>query len=147
MLKRFDVKSSPDILATAGVELGPREEGEPVGGWPYRKAGGSLIWLSTMTRPDISNTVRAVARHSHSLTDRHWKVVIKIMEYLHGTKDIGLTFVRGSGFDLTVYIDADYADTSNVGRSVSGTVIALRGIAVRLASSTQRFVTLSTQGL
>ena len=51
MLNRFGVNSSSDIFATPGVELGPREEGEPKGDWPHREAVNSLMWLSTMTRP------------------------------------------------------------------------------------------------
>ena len=35
---------------------------------------------------------------------------------------MGLTFVKGSGLDLSAYSDADYADISNGRRSVSGTV-------------------------
>ena len=42
-------------------------------------------------------------------TDRHWKAVLKIMAYLHGTRGMGLTFLRGLGLDLTAYSDADYA--------------------------------------
>ena len=57
---------------------------------------------------------------------------------------MGLTFVRGSGLDLTAHSDADYADKSNDRRSVSGTVITLGGPAASWASSTQRCVTLST---
>ena len=95
------------------MELGPREEGEPGGDWPYREAAGSLMWLSTMTKPDICNAVRAVARHSHNPTERHWKAGLKIMEYLHGTSFFGLTFVRGSGLDLNACSDADYADKAN----------------------------------
>ena len=144
MLNRFNVNSSSDIPATPGVEIDPRVEGEPKGDWPYREAVGSLMWLSTMTRPDISNAVRAVARHSHNPTDRHWEAVLKIMAYLHGTRGMGLTFVRGSGLNLTACNDAGYADKSNDRRSVSGTVITLGGAAVSWASSTQRCVTLST---
>ena len=73
------MNSSSDIPATPGVELGPKEEGEPKRDWPYREAVDSLIWLSTMTRPDISNAVRAVAHHSHYPTDRNWKESLKIM--------------------------------------------------------------------
>ena len=109
MLIRFGVNSSSDIRATPGDELGPREEGEPKGDWSYREAVGSVMWLSTMTRPDIS---RAMARHSHNPTDRHWKAVLNIMAYLHGTRGMGLTFVRGSVLDVTAYSDADYADKS-----------------------------------
>ena len=89
MLTCFGVNSSSDIPATPGVELGPREEGQPKADWPYKEAVGSLMWLSIMTRPDISNTVLAVARHSHNPTDRHWKTVMKIMTYLHGTRGMG----------------------------------------------------------
>ena len=102
------------------------------------------MWLSTMTRPDISNAVRGVARHSHNLTDRHWKAGLKIMEYLHGSRGIGLSFVRGSGLDLTAYSDTDLADKCNDRRSVSGAVITSGCAAVSWASSTQRCVTLST---
>ena len=102
------------------------------------------MWLSTMTRPNISNAVRAVARHSHNPTERHWRAVLKIMAYLHGTRGMGLTFVRGSELDFTAYSDANYADKSNDRRSVSGTVITLGGAAASWASSTQRCVYLST---
>ena len=80
----------------------------------------------------------------HNITDRHWKAVLKIMAYLHGTRGMGLTFVRGSGLDLTASSDADYADKSNDRRLVSGTVITLGGAAVSWESSTQRRATLST---
>ena len=103
-----------------------------------------MMWLSTMTRPDVSNAVRAVARHSHNPTDRHWKAVLNIMAYLHGTRGMSLTFVRGSGLDLIAYSDAAYADRPNDRCPVSGTVITLGGAAVSWASSTQRCVTLST---
>ena len=142
--KSFGVNSSSDIPANPGFELGPREESEPKGDWPHRGAVSSLMWLSTVTRPGISNAVRAVARHSHNPTDRHWKAVLKIMAYLHGTTGVRLTFVKGSGLDLTAYGDADYADKSNDRSSVSGTVITLPGAAVSWASSTQMCVPLST---
>ena len=101
MLNRFGVNSSSDIPATPVIELGSREESELKKDWPYKETVGSLMRLSTMTRPDISNAVRAVACRSHNPTDRHWKAVLKIMAYLHGTKGMGLTFVRGSGLHLT----------------------------------------------
>ena len=81
-MNRFGVNSSSDIPASPGVELGPIKEGEPRGDRPYRETVGSLMWLSTMTKPDISNVVRAEARQSHNPTDRHWKAVMKIIPYL-----------------------------------------------------------------
>ena len=107
VLNRFGVNSSSDIPATPSVELGPREEGEPKEYWPHKKAVGSRMWLSTMTRPHISNAVHAVSRHYHHPTGRHWKAVLKIMAYLHGTKGMSLTFARSSGLHLTICSDDD----------------------------------------
>ena len=65
LMKRFDVQSISDISAFPGADLGPKQDNEPGGDWPVREAIGSLMWLSTMTRPDITNAVRAVARYAH----------------------------------------------------------------------------------
>ena len=86
MMNRFGVNSSSDIPATPEVELGPREEQHPRGDWPYKEALGSLMWLSTTTRPDITNEVRAVTRHSHNPTDRHWKAFLTTKAYLHWSR-------------------------------------------------------------
>ena len=43
MPTRFGANSSFNIPTTPGAELGPREEGEPKGDWPYREAVGSLM--------------------------------------------------------------------------------------------------------
>ena len=99
MLNHCGVNSSSDIPAIRGVELCSSEEGKPKGDWPYKEAVGSLMWLSTMTRPDISNAVRVVSRYSHTPTDRHWKAVLETMAYLHGTMGMGLTYVC-NGFGI-----------------------------------------------
>ena len=75
MLNRFGVNSSSEIPSTPGVELGLRVECKLGGDWPYTEAGGSSMWLSTMTKQDISNGVRDMARHSHNPTERQWKAV------------------------------------------------------------------------
>ena len=69
LLERFEnhcpTKTSA-ILANPLIELGPRTEDGPGGKWPHREVVGSLLWISNMTRPDVTNAVRVVARHSHS---------------------------------------------------------------------------------
>ena len=67
-MKRFDVQSISDIPASSGAYLGPKQDDGPGGDWPVREAIGSLMLLSTMTRPDITNAVRAVARYAHEPT-------------------------------------------------------------------------------
>ncbi|CAN0489253.1 unnamed protein product, partial [Laminaria digitata] len=102
------------------------------------------MWLTVMSTPDIANAVRAVARHSHNSTARHRKAVIMIIEYLLGTKNVGLTFERGSGLNLSVFTDANYAEKADDRRSVTGVAVSLGNSVVSWGSSTQNIVTLST---
>ena len=101
-----------------------------------REAVGSLMWLLSMTRPDITNAVRAVARYAHEPTERLWQAITKILPYLNGTKHLSITYVRGSGLSLNVYADADYANKENDRRSVSGIAVTLGGTVVSHASKT-----------
>ena len=97
-----------------------------------------------MTRPDITNVVRAVARYAHEPTERLWQAITKILPDLNGTKDLSITYVRGSGLSLNVYADADYANKENDRRSVSGIAVTLGGTVVIHASKTQHVISLST---
>ena len=144
-MKRFDVQSISDTPASPGADVGPKQDDEPGGDWPVRETVGSLMWLSTMIRPDIiTSAVRAVARYAHEPTEKLWQAILKILSYLNGTKRLGITCVRGSGLRLNVYADAAYANKDNDGRSVSGIAVTLGGTVVSHASKTQRVVPLST---
>ena len=59
-----------------------------------------------MTRPDISNVVLAVARHSQSPTVGHCKEGLKIMANLRGTPGMALIFCEEFGIGLTAYSNA-----------------------------------------
>ena len=102
---------------------------------------GSLLWVSTMTRPDITNAVRAVERYAHIPTERLWQAIMNILSYLNETKIFGFTYVRGSGLGLEVYADAD---KPNDRRWVPGIVVTSGGTVVSHASKTQHVVSLST---
>ena len=130
LMKRFDVQSISDIPASPCADLGPKQHDEPGGDWPVREAIGSLMWLSTMTRPDITNAVRAVACYAHVPTERLWQAITKILSYLNGARSLCITYVRGSGLSLNVYADADYASKENDRRSVSGIAVTLGGTVV-----------------
>ena len=138
---RYGVNTVSRFPVSQSADFGPSREGEPVCDKPVRVAVGSLIWVGGMTRPDIANAVRAVARQAHDPAERHWRAVCKVISYLNGTTKLGLVFSKGGGLKLSVYVDADYADKANANdrRSVSGIAV----IAVN-SSTTQDCVTLST---
>ena len=143
-MKLFDVQSIFDIPASPGADLGSKQNDEPGGDWPVKEAVGSLMWLSTMTRPGITNAVQALARYAHEPTERLCQAIMKILSCLNRTKTLGFTYVRGSGLSLNVYADADYANKDNDRRSVPGIAMSLEGIVVSHASTTQRVVSSST---
>lgn len=105
----------------------------------YREAVGSLMWLAHTSRVDIANAVRAVARQCQNPTVRHWKTAIKIMPYLRAKKDLGITYVRGSGLHVYVYVyaDANYADAADDGRLTSGVAVMITGVVVNYSSRTE----------
>ena len=125
LMRRFDVHITSDTLASPGADLEPKRDDESGGDWPVREAVGSLLWLSTMTRPDITNAVRAVA-----LIERLWEAGVKILSYFNGTKSFGITYVRVSGLGLEVYADAEYADKANDRCWVSAVAVTFGGTVV-----------------
>ncbi|CAN0511650.1 unnamed protein product, partial [Discosporangium mesarthrocarpum] len=84
-------------------------EDEPQGSEKYRELIGSLLWLANMTRPDILNAVRALARYSHDPSEQHWTGALQILSYLYGSRTLGITYLRGSGLELYAFADSSYA--------------------------------------
>ena len=102
---------------------------------------------SILTRPDISNAVRAVARYCTAPRDIHWKAALGILEYIISeTREYGITFQRGalSSISLEVFADIDYASKATGRRSVLGGAIMCGGASVCWFSRTRKCVTLST---
>ena len=96
-----------------------------------------------MTRPDIANTVRAVASQAHDPPERHWRAIRRTIAYLNKMKDLGMVFVQDGDRKLSVYVDADYANKDNDRRSVSGVAVMVGGTVVNASSTTQHCVALS----
>ena len=151
MLSKFDgfveTHGTSSLPACTTVDLRPLGDDEDATGKPFREVVGSLMWVANQTRPDISNAVRAVARHSHDPKMKHWKAAAKILKYLRGTSSLGLTFRKRNKLSvarLVVYADANYASADTDRRSVSAGVVLLAGAAIAWISRTQKCVTLST---
>lgn len=94
IVEGFHVFSTPAFPAAANSRLEEKGENEGQGNWPYREeAVGSMMEVSVvMSRPDVSNAFREVARYSsHNLSRRHWNAVCKILKYLKLTRLKGIT--------------------------------------------------------
>ena len=110
----------------------------------YQSAVGSLLYLSTGTRPDIAFAVGNVARFSANSTKRHWTGVKRILRYLKGTSDLGLHYSSSVDEDLVGYSDSDWAGDLDDRRSVSGYMFKLCGAPISWRSKKQASVALST---
>ena len=63
LLARFDVKHSSTIPVSPIAKLGPMADDDIVTDHSFRQMVGSVMWLLGMTRPDVADAARAMARH------------------------------------------------------------------------------------
>lgn len=108
----------------------------------YQSAVGSLLYLSTATRPDITYAVSNVAKFCAKPTQQHWVAVKRIFRYLRGTQNYGLLYSRSdSSKNCVGFSDADWGGDLCDRKSTSGYI---GGTAVSWRSKKQSCVALST---
>ena len=78
----YGIEYGRGVQISIGTKLADFDKNEASRNWPFRELIGSLMWLSTQTRPDICNAVRAVARHCAASTYVHWKAALSILGYV-----------------------------------------------------------------
>ena len=111
----------------------------------HQEAVGSLLYLATGTRLDISFAVNVVSQGLNKPAKRHWEMVKRILRYLKGTAEVGITYKHG--YDpgvLIAYSDADYADDILTSRSTSGVVCLHLDGPVSWSCKKQKFIAVST---
>ena len=91
-----DAKPVKSPVSVNSKLLNASEESELVDQSLYQSAVGSLLYLATRTRPDISFAVNNVARYCSKPTKSHWTAVKRIFRYLRGTTPHGLLYSKGS---------------------------------------------------
>nr|GEV82797.1 hypothetical protein [Tanacetum cinerariifolium] len=79
-----------------------------------------IIFGSTHPRPDIVHATCLCARYQATPTEKHLKEVKRIFCYLRGTINIGLWYMKDSGFELTGFLDANYSGCKDTFKSTSG---------------------------
>ena len=144
VLERFNICRTSSIPASLANDDRSLQEDGGAGDVPFREMMGSLMWIASQTRPDLSNAVRAVARHSHEPKRR--KTAQKVLNYLLETAHLTLKFKQDSSVDVgtLVYVDADFASNATDRRSVSGAMVFVAAMLVVWISRTQKCVLQST---
>lgn len=127
LLERFEMKDCKPRETPSESKLVFSENADQMkDARKYREAVGSLIYLSTCTRPDLSFVVSKLSQHFSEPTEQHWNTVKHVFRYLKGTAKQGLCFKQNAeGLGLKVYSDADWASDTADRRSTSGYCISL----------------------
>jgi len=133
------------VPMATGVKLGA-DEGELLDTTKFNYSGliGSLLYLSTCSRPDISHSVGVLARHMSKPTVAHWQAAMGVLKYVASTTDFGIQYSRGSSSEVVGFSDADYGGDSDTRKSTTGYVFMLNGGAVSWSSKLQPTVAHST---
>ncbi|XP_066341476.1 uncharacterized mitochondrial protein AtMg00810-like [Miscanthus floridulus] len=92
----------------------------------YQTIVGGLRYL-VHTRPDIAFVVGYVSRFVDDPREDHWATVNRLLRYVKGTVDQGITFpkIGGSRLQLIVFSDVDMAGDIDGRRSTSGVLVFL----------------------
>ena len=112
----------------------------------YQQVIGSLIYLMTCTRPDISYSVGILSRFMKEPRELHWRFLKRLLKYVKTTKDYSLVFTKNEGIkiDLIGYTGSDYAGDLEDRKSTSGYLFCYKGCLVSWNSSKQKTVSLSS---
>lgn len=112
---------------------------------PYKELVGSLLYISTNTRPDITFAVSYLSRFLDKPTQELWTAGKRVLRYLKETQDQGLLYKRkGNYTELQAYSDADWAADKTDRKSTSGCVIFQGANLVTWFSRKQSCTALST---
>ena len=112
---------------------------------PFTKLLGELQYLADATRPDISYAVNRLGLYMANPSLTHYRLLKRILRYLAGTRNYGITYRRSQtpympilGFADTVFANADDK------KSTTGLVFLIGGGAVLWKSIHQTLSALST---
>lgn len=116
----------------------------------YKKVVGSLLWLATITRPDLSYSTNFLSLKGQSPTEDDLKTLEEPIRYLKRFPSLSLHFKRNridheaNTFKIETYVDASFANRETGRRSVTGFAIFVNRNLVDWRTKRQTSVTTST---
>lgn len=111
---------------------------------PYQQLIGSLMYLSVLTRPDISYSISFLSQFNNCHTKEHWEYAKRVLKYLKRTKCYGIKYCKEGNSEITGYVDADWASNSVDRRSYTGMCFLLSNGVISWECRKQKCVALSS---
>ena len=110
----------------------------------YSSLVGSLIYMSTCTRPDIAFAVSQLSRFTAAPTQAHWKAALRVLAYLRKHTYIGITYAHAAEFRVLAYSDASFGEDIVDRRSQTGLAFLASGGLIDWVSKRQITPAVST---
>jgi transposase InsO family protein len=152
ILDRFGMRNCKPVASpmVPGVKLA--HEGDPL---PedneYAAIVGSLLYLSTKTRPDISHAVGVLSRFMSCPRVPHLQAAKRVLRYIAKNPAAGIIFYgrrleenRSPILTSSVYSDADFAGDPVMRKSTTGVVFTVNRAPILWRSKLQSIVAQST---
>lgn len=113
--------------------------------FPYRETIGSLLYVSTKTRPDISYAVGFCNKYVEEPSQDRVNDVKYILRYLSGNTEQGIVYRNTKKSNIIeAFCDADYAGDPKTRKSTTGYVILYADGAISWCSRKQPVIALSS---
>jgi hypothetical protein len=109
----------------------------------YQQKVGSLLYATTITRPDTARTANKLSEFLTNPSKEHLDAVDRAISYLYGTKFLAIEYSRESEGMLCAS-DAAFADNIDDRKSTEGYLVMLFGGPIDWRASKQKTVTTST---
>ena len=141
---------TPSPMWRLTSDMCPKDDAEraAVAQHPYNQYPaivGKCMYLATCTCPDISYSVRELARFMSNYGKRHYEAAKHLLRYLNGTRSRGIIYgdIDNAAPTFHSFTDSDWAMSDNR-KSVSGFLVECGGGAVTWSSKQQAVIALSS---
>jgi hypothetical protein len=109
----------------------------------YHSTIAKILYLGKRVRPDLLVAISFLVRRVQSPDADDWEKMVRVIQYIRGTKGYGITLSGESNLSVTAFVDASYAVHSDM-KSHTGSIITLGKGPVYAKSGIQRLNTTSS---
>lgn len=143
IIEKFGMSNAHPISTPSDVNvIITKNIDEKVINFPYREVIGSLLFLSSVSRPDISFAVNLLSRYVNNPSQQHVNAVKRVIRYLINTRNVCIKY--GESNDLIGYSDSDFAGDIDTRKSTTGYIFNMNGGPITWSSQKQKTIALST---
>ena len=148
----FDKSSAMPTPGAPSVQLsvvdmpGPNDE---IPDWPYMSVGGSIMYPTLCTRPEMSFQTNKLSRYNRNPGKTHVNAQKHMLKYIKGTTGRGLIYKEQTSYDgdkvnIVACVDTDWAGCQDTRRSTVGYIVYLDGSPIAWKSKLMTTLALSS---